>query len=75
MRLLRTLRDSLSMTLRAYRRFDEPGGDKCYFSDLTGLSVIALRNDIKEHFQKLGDLYLRLGSLSASCRHVSDHVS
>ncbi|KAG9196556.1 hypothetical protein G6011_01677 [Alternaria panax] len=34
MQLLRTLRDSLSMTLRAYRRFDEFGGDNCYFSDM-----------------------------------------
>lgn len=71
MQLLRTLRDSLSMTLRAYRRFDEPEGDKNYFSDMINVQD---RNKIKDSFQKLADLYLRLGSLNASCRYVSDYV-
>ena len=63
------------MTLRAYRRFDEPGGDNCYLSDITDYRVTNARNEIKGSFQKLVELYLRIGSLSASCRYVSDHVS
>lgn len=74
MQLLRTLRDSLSMTLRAYRRFDKSGGDGCYFSDMTDPRADWARNEIKGSFQKLADLYLRLGSLGVSCRYVSDHV-
>lgn len=72
--LLRTLQDSLSMTLRAYRRFEE-SGDKCYFSDMTGRYIASVHAEIKESFQKLADLHLRLGSLSASCTHISSHVS
>ncbi|KAI5377944.1 hypothetical protein J4E82_003324 [Alternaria postmessia] len=72
--LLRTLQDSLSMTLRAYRRFEESGGDKCYFSDMTGRYIASVHAEIKESFQKLADLHLRLGSLSASCTHISSHL-
>jgi hypothetical protein len=72
MQLLRKLRDSLSITLRAYKRFEEPSGDKCYFSDITDFA--STQNSIKESFEKLADLSLRVGSLDISCKNYATHV-
>lgn len=73
MQLLRKLRDELSTTLRVYNRFDKPGGDRCYFSDITDCSSV--QNSIVESFEKLTDLSLRLRSLDDSCKRFATHVS
>jgi len=79
MQLLRRLRDSLSLTLRAYNRFQEPGGDIRYFSstpDYPGTPELsAIQGSIKETFEKLRDLYSSLSSLDDSCKRFAAHVS
>ncbi|CAN9133224.1 unnamed protein product [Alternaria alternata] len=72
MQLLRKLRDELSTTLRVYNRFDKPGGDRCYFSDITDCSSV--QNSIVESFEKLTDLSLRLRSLDDSCKRFATHL-
>ncbi|CAN9416424.1 unnamed protein product [Alternaria alternata] len=72
MQLLRRLRDELSTTLRVYNRFDKPGGDRCYFSDITDCSSV--QNSIVESFEKLTDLSLRLRSLDDSCKRFATHL-
>jgi hypothetical protein len=72
MQLLRKLRDSLSTTLRAYNRFDKPGGDIGYFADIEDCSFV--QNSIVESFEKLTDLSLRLSSLDDSCKRFATHV-
>lgn len=72
MQLLRQLRDSLSLTLRAYKRFAEPGGDMAYFSDLSDCG--RTHNSIKGTFEKLTDLYDILKSLDDSCQRFTIHL-
>ncbi|KAF1845932.1 uncharacterized protein K460DRAFT_417114 [Cucurbitaria berberidis CBS 394.84] len=72
MQLLRKLLDSLSMTLRAYKRFDAPDGDKCYFLDVADYA--SEQNGIKETFEKMADLYLRLSSADDSCKRFATHL-
>jgi hypothetical protein len=74
MQLLRMLLDSLSMTLRAYKRFDASDGDKCYFSDVLDAETRLVQNSIRESFERLADLYLRLTSLDDSCKRFATHV-
>ncbi|KAI8935688.1 hypothetical protein NX059_007209 [Plenodomus lindquistii] len=73
MQLLRSLRDSLSTTLRTYEQFNGPSGDISYFSDLDGRSLMAL-NTTKESFDKLVGLHLRLVSLDESCERFAAHL-
>ncbi|KAH9860765.1 hypothetical protein J1614_012098 [Plenodomus biglobosus] len=70
--VLRKLRDSISTTIRAYERFDQPGGDASYFADLTDNSNIQAA--IKETFERLADLNLNLTSLDDSCQHFATHL-
>ena len=72
-KVLRKVRDSLMMTLRAYNRFDEPGGDKSYFSDMQDYSPGP--KDISNQLRKLADLELRLRSLDESCERFATYVS
>jgi hypothetical protein len=74
MQLLRTLLDSLSVTLRAYERFDAADGDKCYFSDLRDSDTRLVQNGIKATFEKLADLHLKLISMDDSCQRFATHV-
>jgi hypothetical protein len=74
MQLLRQLIDSLSTNLRAYKRFDAPDGDKCYFADIVDPDVSLLRNSIKESFEQMTDLHLELTSLDDSCKRFATHV-
>ncbi|KAF2034765.1 hypothetical protein EK21DRAFT_107892 [Setomelanomma holmii] len=74
MQLLRKLSDTLSVTLRAYTRFDARDGDKCYFSDIKDPSIRILQNGIKESFEKLADLHSRLLSLDDSCNRFATHL-
>lgn len=75
MQLLRILLDSLSITLRAYKRFDAVDGDKCYFSDLRDSGTRLVQNGIKATFEKLADLHLKLISMDDSCQRFATHVS
>lgn len=72
MQVLRKLRDSISTTIRAYERFDQPGGDASYFADLT--DSFDIQAAIKETFERLADLNLNLTSLDDSCQHFATHL-
>jgi hypothetical protein len=74
MQLLRKLLDSLSMTCRAYKRFDASDGDKHYFSNILDPDTNLVQNNIKESFEKLADIYLQLTSLDDSCKRFATHV-
>ncbi|KAH7401888.1 hypothetical protein DE146DRAFT_444682 [Phaeosphaeria sp. MPI-PUGE-AT-0046c] len=71
MQLLRKLLDSLSTTLRAYERFDAPDGDNRYFSDM---AIDLVKNSMKETFEQLADLHLKLTSLDDSCKRFATHL-
>jgi hypothetical protein len=75
MQLLRKLIDSLSISLRAYKRFNARDGDKCYFSDIQDPDTRLLQNGIKESFEKMTDCHSRLTSLDESCKRFATHVS
>lgn len=74
MQLLRKLLDSMSVTLRAYKRFDTQDGDKCYFSDITDPRIRMTQDNIKDTFESLAELHLRLRSLDDSCKRFATHV-
>lgn len=70
--LLRTLQDSLFVTLKAYERFNAKDGDRRYFVDVADSSTI--KNSLKETFEKLADLYSVLESLDETVQRTATHV-
>jgi hypothetical protein len=74
MQLLRQLLDSLSTTLRAFKRFEAKDGDYEYFSDASS-KLAPVHRSIRDIFEKMTDVFLRLSSLNDSCERFATHVS
>lgn len=67
--LLRNLRPRVSQALRVWERFDAPGGDICYFSDLLSDTRISRSiHGIRESFEELKDIEHTLDIISERCK-------
>jgi hypothetical protein len=72
--LLNELRSHLCPTLKAWDRFNEPSGDKCYFSDITEQKPRRRLNSIKASFERLNDLDDKLVSLDRATELSAKNV-
>jgi hypothetical protein len=73
--LLRRLRLRVSQTLRVWERFDAPGGDICYFSDLLSDNRISrLIHSIRESFEALEEIQDTLDDISKSCKEYHSRL-
>lgn len=72
MRLLRLLKETLTLTVQAFARFDD---DKSYFSDIKDERVAASFDSLYETFDRLVVLHNKLESLQVSCDNTERIVS
>jgi hypothetical protein len=72
--LLSELRSHLCPTLKAWDRFNEPSGDKSYFSDITEQKPTSRLISIKASFERLKDLDAKLVSLDRATKLSAKNV-